>query len=72
MNDSNEDGIIAGTDVNYHLVISQDISSVQPGDVISINVTSTIEHDLFASEQTAFSGFILVISNAFAGCLYTI
>jgi len=59
MNDSNEDGIIAGTDVNYNPIISQDSSSIQPGDFISINVTTAIEHDLFASGQTAFSGFVL-------------
>ena len=70
MNDANEDGIIGETDVKNRLSItSQDISSVQPEDVISINVTSTIEHDLFASEQTAFSGFILsASSDAFACC----
>jgi hypothetical protein len=70
MNDANEDGIIGVTDVNNLLSItSQDISSIHPGDVISINVTSSIEHDLFAAGQTAFSGFVLdATSNVFACC----
>jgi len=60
MNDANEDGIIAVADVkNTISITSQDISSIQPGNVLSINVTTAIEHDLFGSGQTAFSGFVL-------------
>jgi hypothetical protein len=57
--DSTENGIIAVNDAASVIYIEEtNISSpVQAGDVLSYDVTSAVEHDLFDTGQTIYSGF---------------
>jgi hypothetical protein len=57
--DSTENGIIAVNDAASAIYIEEtNINSpVQAGDVLSYDVTSEVEHDLFDAGQTIYSGF---------------
>ena len=59
--DNNENGIIDYNDA-YTSVSTGSTSltnQAQPGDTIEFDVTRAVEHDLFESAQTAYSGFVL-------------
>ena len=57
--DVNENGIVETTDINTEDYLGEICEGLQPGDTITIDVTSALEHDLFSSGQTNFSGFVL-------------
>jgi len=59
--DSTENGIIAIND-DASAIYREEIninSPVQAGDVLSYDVTSAVEHDLFDTGQTIYSGFAI-------------
>ncbi len=58
--DANENGVIEGVDVtNVNDYIDTICENLLPGDMITFDVTSAVEHDLFTSDQTVFSGFVI-------------
>jgi len=57
--DENENGVIEGSDINMTDYIGEVCTDLQPGDIITFDVTSAVEHDLFDSDQTNFSGFVI-------------
>ena len=64
LHDDNENGIIEAADINTEGFIGEVCADLQPGDTITIDVTSTFEHDLFDPYQTSYSGFVLSKSTA--------
>ena len=58
ISDGDEDGII-GCDDFSDTRIGSIFIDFQPGDIITFDVTSAVEHDLFDPDQTRFSGFVL-------------
>jgi thrombospondin type 3 repeat protein len=57
--DENENGVIEETDKDTTDYIGDVCYNFQEGDIITFDVTSAIEHDLFDPDQTDFSGFVL-------------
>jgi hypothetical protein len=58
MYDANEDGSIA-LNVMPSTKIQELSGLFNPGDTITFNVTSALEHDLFGSAQSKYSGFFM-------------
>jgi hypothetical protein len=61
--DANENGIIEEVDTDSEDHIAEVCEDLQQGDTITFNVTSAIEHDLFSSNQTSYSGFVIKIGS---------
>ena len=59
MGDAKEDGFIEGDEDTLE-IIAEICEDLQPEDTITFDVTSAVEHDLFDSAQTGFSGFALI------------
>jgi hypothetical protein len=57
--DVNENGVIEENDIDTEDYIDEVCADLQPGDSITFDVTSAVEHDLFDPDQTDFSSFIL-------------
>lgn len=59
--DQNENGILETVDAIAMdpAVSTQNFNSLQPGDIISFDVTDSVFNDLFNADQTDYSGFIL-------------
>ena len=57
--DLEENGIIEEGDVNTTEHIGEFCGNFQPDDIIRVDVTSAIEHDLFDPDQSSFSGFVI-------------
>jgi hypothetical protein len=57
--DENEDGVIRENDSGVSDFVGEACADLLPGGTIIIDVTSTLEHDLFDSNQTSFSGFVI-------------
>lgn len=64
MQDVNENGIITVADSARprEELIGEICEDLQVGDIITLDVTSALEHDLFDPDQTAFSGFVITAS----------
>ena len=58
--DAFENGIIEQADILTDEYVGFVSTVVQPGDTITFDVTSALEHDLFDLNQTDFSGFKLI------------
>ena len=54
-----ENGVIEEGDINMTEYLGEVCGDFQHGDMITIDVTSALEHDLFGSAQTNFSGFVI-------------
>jgi hypothetical protein len=59
MKDACEDGIVSTTD-SYEEFLYGICPPSEAGDTITLDVTSALEHDLFADNQSDFSGFMLL------------
>ena len=59
MQDENENGVIEGADIETSDYLGEVCGDLQPGDTITFDVTSAVEHDLFDPSQTRFSGFVI-------------
>jgi hypothetical protein len=59
MQDANENGIIETADKDTVELIAEICEDLQPEDIVTFDVTSALEHDLFNPDQTSFSGFVL-------------
>jgi hypothetical protein len=57
--DTNENGVIEEVDIDTEDFIGEICADLQPGDTITFDVTSALEHDLFDPDQTNFSGFVI-------------
>ena len=57
--DENENGIIEIADIETSDYIGEVCGNPQPGDIITFDVTSVLEHDLFDPDQTDYSGFVI-------------
>ncbi len=57
--DVNENGMIEEVDIDTEDYIAEVCANLQQEDTIVFDVTAAIEHDLFGSNQTNFSGFVL-------------
>ena len=57
--DANENGVIEEVDIDTDDFIGEICEDLQPGDIITFDVTTAIEHDLFDPDQTNFSGFVI-------------
>jgi len=65
--DEDENGVIEWRDKHTTDYIVEDCTDLQPGDIITFDVTSAVEHDLFNSDQTSFSGFVIDRSTDWEG-----
>ena len=65
--DENENGVIEVDDVDTSDYIDEVCRDLQPGDTITFDVTPALEHDLFDSDQTEFTGFVLDRSTNWSG-----
>jgi hypothetical protein len=59
IDDANENGMIEEVDIDTDDFIGEICEDLQPGDIITFDVTTAIEHDLFDPDQTNFSGFVI-------------
>jgi hypothetical protein len=57
--DVNENGVIEEVDIDTEDFIGEICEDLQPGDIITFDVTAAVEHDLFDPVQTIYSGFII-------------
>ena len=57
--DNNENGIIEEDDIVTDDYVGFISTQLQPGGIITFDVTSVLEHDLFNPSQSNFSGFVL-------------
>jgi hypothetical protein len=57
--DASENGIIERVDLDTEEYIDEICEDLQPGSVVTIDVTSFLEHDLFDPYQTTLSGFVI-------------
>ena len=57
--DANENGMVEVVDKDIEDYVGEICENLQPGDTISIDVTSALEHDAFDPDQTNFSGFVI-------------
>ncbi len=57
--DENENGIVEITDRDTDDYLGQICEDLQPGDTITIDITSALEHDLFGPDHANFSGFVV-------------
>jgi hypothetical protein len=67
--DENENGVIEEDDVDTSDYIEEVCGDLQPGDTITFDVTSAVEHDLSDFDQTEFSGFIIDKSPYWSGSI---
>ena len=65
--DYRENGEISVYDPSTQEFIGEICADFQPGDIITLDVTTAIEHDLFDPDQTDFSGFVLDRSTDWSG-----
>ena len=65
--DVNENGSIEGADRYTEDYIAEVCEDLHPGDTITFDVTSAVEHDLFDPDQTSFSGFVIDRSSYWDG-----
>jgi len=71
--DADEDGVITFND-SLTDQIGELSGLFTPGDIIMFDVTSALEHDLFGSDQTIFSGYVIQTpyvsyATTYYGCL---
>lgn len=59
MQDVNENGEITVKDKAVGELIGEICKNLLRGNIITLDVTSALEHDLFDPDQTAFSGFVI-------------
>ena len=64
MQDESEDGLISAGDSSEVDIIGEVCEDLQSGDIISFDVTSALEHDLFNPDQANFSGFFLRVGGS--------
>ena len=57
--DANENGMVELVDKDTEDYVGEICENLQPGNTISIDVTSALEHDAFDPDQTSFSGFVI-------------
>jgi hypothetical protein len=57
--DANENGIIEKVDIDTEDFIGEICEDLQPGDIITFDVTTAVEGDLFDPAQTIYSGFVI-------------
>jgi hypothetical protein len=67
--DENENGVIEEDDVDTSDYIEEVCGDLQPGDTITFDVTSAVEHDLSDFDQKEFSGFIIDKSPYWSGSI---
>jgi len=64
-----ENGIIEVEDKDTGDYIAEVCEDLQLGDTITLDVTATVEHDLFDPDQTSFSGFVIDRSSDWEGAI---
>ena len=57
--DVNENGMVEEVDIDTEDYIGEICRNLQSGDILFLDVTSALEHDLFDPDQTEYSGFII-------------
>ena len=67
--DASENGVIEEADISVADSIGEICKRFQPGNTITLDVTPSIEHDLFDPNQTEFSGFIIERSTDWEGSI---